>query len=1163
MKALKWILASLAALLAVLLIVVSIVLSPKVLTRIAVKAASGFVDGTVEVSRVNATVLRSWPVLQVEIDSLRITYPHETFSQYDSLAFPTSESSLMMAGRGELADTLAVIDHISAGLDWHAFLWRKVISIPSAEIKGLDAIGHMYDSTSANWDIIRIPESTDTTKKAAPAVEAGGISISGIRRVVLTSPCDTLFASALFDAFDLQGEAGIDPDSGIQAGIKGTIDGRAHFLNGILGAVDAPVFIETETAADIAPEGEISIGIGNLSARVASLPLEAAGDIRLAGDSTFVKGHAIVENCPLGQILEDYRKFFPAVLDGLRTDARMTLTAEADGWFGSVSGLLPLMKASVSVPDSHISYEGLMEDGDFDLTLMAATDEAGLVNADLEDLCFDLKGLKLNMSGSGSDLLGKDPQFGVKAFACTEFADLVKYLPPETGINAEGDVDFEVEGSFLLSQLNLQEINKADLRGHVFSEGVRFSAPADTLYAYASHPDIHISTEGQKLAVDAGMDSIRFIAGASTFIMGTGIALDAKNSGQVMSTAGKIQPLDADLSLKSFNMRGTDSLTLGIRDSRNKIGLGKVTSDGSVHSDVSLQSRNRLAFMRTGANRISLQDAVFNASLRKRAARPSSRSMRMTSQQMPRPERRFYMDSSFRRRMMGDSLGMPQRTLPDYLKEIDFRKKDINIDIGEGISSLYRKWAPSAEISISRGNVNTPLLPLSNSISMFDCSFNGDQIDIENLLLTSGTTTIGFRGRLGGLQPVLMGMKTAPLNAVVTVHSRMLNLNEILAAVEAGSKLNADADSEEEFVIEGLENAEQELDFSAIVVPANLNANLTVDIDSVRYSKLALRDFTSRLRMRERCLQLTNTSAGSEFGDVAVDAFYSTVSKDDIKAGFNLQLSSITADRIITLIPAVDSLVPMLKSFKGNLNCDLAATTQLDTNMNIIIPSVSGAVKLNGSGLELSDTGDLRRIAQLLMFKDTKVGHIDDMSVNCIIADNQLEVFPFLLGVDRYTLGLSGLQGFDQNFKYHISVIKSPLPFKFGVNLKGTFDNWHYSIGKAKYKSTSIPLFAPQVDTMQVNLTESIKNIFQKGVDAAVREYALERQRVNLRRNEYGLFEGREDEDEELSDEEKKQIDSYMLDMECDATTEALEKEIDELLDEELENLISGLVENL
>jgi len=111
------------------------------------------------------------------------------------------------------------------------------------------------------------------------------------------------------------------------------------------------------------------------------------------------------------------------------------------------------------------------------------------------------------------------------------------------------------------------------------------------------------------------------------------------------------------------------------------------------------------------------------------------------------------------------------------------------------------------------------------------------------------------------------------------------------------------------------------------------------------------------------------------------------------------------------------------------------------------------------------------------------------MSVNGIIRDNTVEIFPFVLKIDRYTLAASGIQYLDESYKYHISVIRSPLLVKFGINVSGTdFDHMKFRVGKARYKNTNVPVFTKQLDTVQYNLLHSIHNIFEKGVEKAIRE---------------------------------------------------------------------------
>ena len=274
---------------------------------------------------------------------------------------------------------------------------------------------------------------------------------------------------------------------------------------------------------------------------------------------------------------------------------------------------------------------------------------------------------------------------------------------------------------------------------------------------------------------------------------------------------------------------------------------------------------------------------------------------------------------------------------------------------------------------------------------------------------------------------------------------------------------------------------------SLIVLPANVDATMSIQGNEIKYSDLDVNWFASDIKMKQRTLQVTNTVATSNMGDIYFEGFYSSRTKKDITAGFDLNMVDITADKVITLYPAVDSIIPMLKTFKGMLDCEIAATTQLDTAMNILMPTINGVMSIKGSDLSIHDGGGFRKIANILMFKDKTIGKIQDMSVQGLIADNRLVIFPFVLSVDRYSLAMSGLQNFDQSFNYHVSVLKSPLPFRFGVDLTGNFDDWKWKLVKARYKDANVPVFSKELGDVQVNLVNSIHNIFTRGVEEAVR----------------------------------------------------------------------------
>ena len=417
--------------------------------------------------------------------------------------------------------------------------------------------------------------------------------------------------------------------------------------------------------------------------------------------------------------------------------------------------------------------------------------------------------------------------------------------------------------------------------------------------------------------------------------------------------------------------------------------------------------------------------------------------------------------------------------------------------------------------------------------------FTNNRIDLSSLDINSGASDVSARGSLSGIKRAVTTGR-GRLNLDMKVSSQKIDLNEILLALNAGQQFVPPAGKA---ALSGVDdgtylNAVKEeavVDTasinSLIVIPSNLNAIINVQAGKIKYSDLETSFVSTDLEMKERCLQVTNTLAMSNMGEVFLEGFYSTRTKKDLKAGFDLMLSNITAEKVIRLFPAVDSIMPMLKAFKGLLDCEIATTASIDTNMNIVLPSMSGMIKIDGKNLSLSESKDLDKLRKTLMFKDRDSSYIDSMSARGIVKENQLEVFPFILKVDRYTLALNGVQGFDQQFKYHVSAIKSPIPFKFGVNLGGTFDTWKWKLGKAKYKSTKIPLFDNEIDDVRLNLVNAIHNIFNRGVEQAMIQHEKAQEAVEEKKVEVSYS---PDQTEDLSAIEQKAIESLEESVEAD-----------------------------
>jgi len=1147
---------------AVIVIVLQIALNSKVLTRIVDEAAKEYVDGDVSFSGIKASMFRSFPNLNVTIDNFSITYPHDRFAAFDSLDAPGGH--LLGSGRGETADTLAHFRKLSVSINYLAAATGR-IRIRHAMLDHPRIFAHQYDSTSANWNIFgdnSAKEDSDTTSSTLPPISIGKVSLGGRPFVVYTNPADTIFGCIFLKNLTAKGHydarkgkiervnlemdslfmAGRLPADTVALGIErlGIKERIGHFdvslsSNLFLGLKSSGrMSIPVEIKGDIIPElDKKRVAVESMTARVATIGLIAGGKADFSGKDILIKGSVVTEKASVSELAEYFGKNFP-VLKKLRTDALLSVNASCNGFYDKGTGSLPPLSVQIQVPDSRLGWEGIDGDGRFDLDITAKSRD-GKLSVEVPDFCFSVGGMKVTLSGTADDLLGGDPLLDISSDLHFVLDSLASYLPDSLGIAVHGNLEGIIEGDFRLSQLDLFSFSDIGLEGLLESNGIQVSIPKDTLFAYIGHTDISLGAFNHEEDDQDGhgnrhsglmvaVDSVFAEYGASTFIRGTGLSLSAHNAEEPMTGKQDRHPIHGHLDIHSIGMMDLDSCFVGAIGSANTFKLTQILIGKHIVPFLNLSSKNKKITLREGVSRFSVQDARLAV-----AAHPNSIETQIRRKHILDSLQKVFpgvkRDSLFRK-AFGRRTGA---TLPDYLTEKDFEKSDIKIQLGESIANYIKNWDISGDINVGEGLVISPYYPLDNRITGFSGRFSNNKIDLKELSLKSGVSDISAKGHLSGLKRILTTGK-GRLDLELGISSDVIDVNEILIALNTGKKFTPPSQNtalsgvdDDDYLNTIKESASSDTTATAslIVLPSNLNAKVSLNANKIRYSNLETTWLASDLVMKERCLQATNTLATTNMGDVYLEGFYSTRTKKDLKAGFDLTLAGITAEKVIQLFPAVDSIVPMLKSFKGLLDCEIAATSEIDTSMNIVIPTLSGIVKIDGKDLSLSESEELNKLRKTLMFKDRDSSHIESLSIRGIIKDNHLEIFPFLLNIDRYSIAASGLQGFDQKFKYHLSALKSPIPFKFGINLNGTFDDWKWKLGKTKYKSRNIPLFDDQVNSLTLNLTNIIHNIFEKGVEQAIRQTELSQEAIENKKKELDYSDSLT---EDLSADEKKAL---------------------------------------
>lgn len=377
-------------------------------------------------------------------------------------------------------------------------------------------------------------------------------------------------------------------------------------------------------------------------------------------------------------------------------------------------------------------------------------------------------------------------------------------------------------------------------------------------------------------------------------------------------------------------------------------------------------------------------------------------------------------------------------------------------------------WMPKGIVGFNRLRFRTPEFGLPIRMSKTAVTVDGPKITLKNASVRIGRSNMTATGDMMGVYRAMT--KGEKLTAHLSLTSDLIDCNQLI------NSLSFPEDTTE--VLTDSVPSEMKL----FVIPRNIDFELQTDLKKVIFEKMLFENVHGAVDIKNQAIHLEDLSMRALDADMKAVMVYKAGSPRGGYAGFDFKIRNINIAKLVDFVPALDTIVPMLRSFKGRVMFDVAADARLDSAMNIRIPTLRSAIHIKGDSLILMDGETFAEISKMLMFKNKKENVFDSISVNVTVHDGNVTVYPFLVEIDRYKAAVGGEQGLDMNFNYHISILKSPLPFKAGVNISGNLDKMKFRIGKAKYKDAVTPAAVHRVDSTRMNMGNEIVNRFRRVV---------------------------------------------------------------------------------
>lgn len=397
----------------------------------------------------------------------------------------------------------------------------------------------------------------------------------------------------------------------------------------------------------------------------------------------------------------------------------------------------------------------------------------------------------------------------------------------------------------------------------------------------------------------------------------------------------------------------------------------------------------------------------------------------------------------------------------------------------EGENTLL-KWNPRLKINLKNGVLNIPeRLPETVYIPSIEFKYSNREMTIDNSRIELGNSDLNLKGNVRHIgkwfrhQDILEGELD-----IVSDHCDVNQLLSWFSADKGSEESNSPKDDPTGEAGQTAERSDSPQD-DPFMVPTDVNLALNTHLREVEVFNQHAKDLKGGIYVKNGTLMLDEVGFVCRAAKLQLTAMYRTPRKNHLYIGLDYHMLDVDIDELLTMIPNLEDMVPMLKSFKGAAQFHLAAETYLKSNYEPKMSTLRGAASLSGKDLVVMDSETFSTIAKLLHFKKKTENKIDSLNAEITVYKNDIDVYPLCVQMDNYMVALGGRHKTDMSFDYDINVLS---PLYLGVHVGGTMDDLQIKLAKCKYAKDFRPHWYEKADTQSLELRKMIKQSLEKDV---------------------------------------------------------------------------------
>lgn len=978
-----------------------------------------------------------------EIGNVELTF----FSTFPEFGLRLEGVSLQHACPGAASDTLFSASEMLATLDVRALLNQRHLKVRELAVRDANAYIYMADSLS-NLQILSLPADTasesDTAVAALPfdSITVEQLFLSA-RQLVLDDQRDSLLASLADVQLSAHMHGWQDVFLLLSCPQVHALLGQDVYADSLSLQLSLPLSLDTELQ---------SVELYDARLQVNQLSLLCDGIVSMA-DSLSMQLTAELSQWPIHQILTLVPAHMQHLLADVQADGLLSLQADIAGVLSD--SVMPQVDAHLVLEQGSGAYAALpykLRDIALDLDAHLDLNQPEHTTASIHRLVAKTQHSSFTLSGKVlqplTDML-LQLRLGANVYM-PEFADL---LPEDMQLHGRVKANMNLQAR--LEDLMAMHLDQTRLSGKLH------------LYDFiGDFSDMELSTPEMHIA----------------------FALPhAQPVSQQMAWA------NASISFTQLEFSKTTQLYAGLGDTDIDLSLSNILQDKALwHVDIALQSSGDL---QAQMDTISARIAQPNLRVQLQHFNPNDSTAIPTAL--------LSLSYGALKAFMGEDMAMDMNktglelalspsqkdaSIPYLMASINTEalhaQMDSTLDVqahmlamagatqyNKHADNLLLKLNPQLQVNMLDGYLQTDMLPLPVVIPHIDFAYDNRQFHIENSQVQLGNSDFNLSGDVRNIAAWLN--EEGDLQGELNFESSFTDANELMAlfSASAGSE-EIDATSASSFAA----NSSTQEPF---LVPTNLSLTLNTNIEEARVFEENLRSLHGKLYVDNGVLILDEMGFICKAAQLQLTAMYRTPRRNHIYMGLDYHMIDIKIEELVRMLPQLDTIVPMLSSFRGEAEFHLAAETYLTSDYKIKPSTLRGACSLAGKDLVVMDSETFSTLSKKLMFSKKTENIVDSISAEMTIYKKEIDLYPLCLSMDNYTVALGGRHNLDMTFDYDVNVLS---PIYLGVNVSGSIGDLKIKPTKCKFAKDFRPIFHGKTNQQSAQLRAVIRESMRKNL---------------------------------------------------------------------------------